>query len=69
MAFLVAQIVGSRTKEGIFHIDDLQIFLVHEDVGSMEVAVEQNFRKSKYPRYQKRIGNVLKQAERVLEKM
>ena len=32
-------------------------------------AVEQNFRKSKYPRYQKRIGNVLKQAERVLEKM
>lgn len=32
-------------------------------------AVEQNFRKSKYPRYQKRIGNVLKQAEIVLEKM
>ena len=32
-------------------------------------AVEQNFRKSKYPRYQKRIGNVLKQAELVLEKL
>ena len=32
-------------------------------------AVEQNFRKSKYPRYQKRTGNVLKQAERVLKKL
>lgn len=32
-------------------------------------AVEQNFRKSKYPLYHKRIGNVIKQAELVLKKL
>ena len=31
-------------------------------------AVEQNFRKSKYPLYLKRIGSVIKQAERILGK-
>ena len=32
-------------------------------------AVEQNFRKSKYPLYLKRIGSVTRQAERILEKL
>ena len=43
MTFLIAQIVGSGTKEGILHIDDFQIFLIHEDIGSMEVTMEQHF--------------------------
>ena len=42
MAFQITQVVSSRTEEGIFHIDDLQILLIHEDIGGMEIRMKQN---------------------------